>query len=404
MQKPTPEKTPPTPPTRVLKHVGPAATVLQQAPKPVQHAFSNAEWEIGSASGPISASAVLENFENAHKIKAPEMPFLGNHVTLLHKRHGVMIKFDAADMLLGSKFDSAEAKEKVSSLVKVRMAQHWKQNTQVPAQFLQEIQSDYDWTFTSNYGGTVLLPTKTARPVRATISPSQPSAATSSISATPEDSSSTSSSSSTTPSSSSPSTSTSSASTPAPITANSASLAGLPSGTVGASSSSSSSSTSSSTKPLMPTSASVTVALRPAEWVKVTNAPWKPTNKEIDYDMLKVRYKRRKCGLEKPHYCCLLFHVFLMISSPLSSSHILHFYLPSSFPHHFTSHLLPRIYLSFTPPLHSTLQRPDPILFYEDIILYEDELHDNGVSRASVKVLALPRVVVSVKDLRYCSL
>ncbi|KAK9390845.1 TIP41-like family-domain-containing protein [Lipomyces mesembrius] len=36
-------------------------------------------------------------------------------------------------------------------------------------------------------------------------------------------------------------------------------------------------------------------------------------------------------------------------------------------------------------PLHK-LRRPDPILFFEDIVLFEDELGDNGISMLSVKI------------------
>jgi len=36
------------------------------------------------------------------------------------------------------------------------------------------------------------------------------------------------------------------------------------------------------------------------------------------------------------------------------------------------------------------LKRPDPILFYQDLILYEDELADNGQSMLSVRVRVMP--------------
>ncbi|KAJ8103227.1 TIP41-like family-domain-containing protein [Lipomyces tetrasporus] len=40
-------------------------------------------------------------------------------------------------------------------------------------------------------------------------------------------------------------------------------------------------------------------------------------------------------------------------------------------------------------PLHK-LRRPDPILFFEDIVLFEDELGDNGISMLSVKIRVMP--------------
>ena len=36
------------------------------------------------------------------------------------------------------------------------------------------------------------------------------------------------------------------------------------------------------------------------------------------------------------------------------------------------------------------LRRPDPILFFEEVDLYEDELGDNGMSLLSIKVRVMP--------------
>lgn len=36
------------------------------------------------------------------------------------------------------------------------------------------------------------------------------------------------------------------------------------------------------------------------------------------------------------------------------------------------------------------LQRPDPILFYSEIPLYEDELHDNGLSVFAIRIVSRP--------------
>ena len=36
------------------------------------------------------------------------------------------------------------------------------------------------------------------------------------------------------------------------------------------------------------------------------------------------------------------------------------------------------------------LRRPDPILFFEEVDLYEDELGDNGISLLSIKVRVMP--------------
>ena len=41
------------------------------------------------------------------------------------------------------------------------------------------------------------------------------------------------------------------------------------------------------------------------------------------------------------------------------------------------------------------LTRPDPILFYAEIPLYEDELHDNGSSQVSVRIVSRTALTVS---------
>ena len=60
------------------------------------------------------------------------------------------------------------------------------------------------------------------------------------------------------------------------------------------------------------------------------------------------------------------------------------------------------------------LKRPDPILFFEDVVLYESELDDNGISLFSCKLRVMPdrmlllcrlfmrldRVLVRIRDTR----
>lgn len=45
---------------------------------------------------------------------------------------------------------------------------------------------------------------------------------------------------------------------------------------------------------------------------------------------------------------------------------------------------------STTPLPLDRLKRPDPILFFDDVMLYEDELADNGISMLSCKVRVMP--------------
>jgi type 2A phosphatase activator TIP41 len=43
-----------------------------------------------------------------------------------------------------------------------------------------------------------------------------------------------------------------------------------------------------------------------------------------------------------------------------------------------------------TPIPIELLKRPDPILFFEEVVLYESELDDNGISMFSIKVRVMP--------------
>ncbi|GAB7339632.1 hypothetical protein MBLNU457_6224t2 [Dothideomycetes sp. NU457] len=67
-----------------------------------------------------------------------------------------------------------------------------------------------------------------------------------------------------------------------------------------------------------------------------------------------------------------------------------------------------------TPIRTDLLTRPDPILFYDDVVLYEDELADNGIALLSCKIRVMPErllllsrfflrldgVIVRVRDTR----
>ncbi|KAL7269939.1 Tap42 interacting protein [Rhizina undulata] len=65
---------------------------------------------------------------------------------------------------------------------------------------------------------------------------------------------------------------------------------------------------------------------------------------------------------------------------------------------------------------YKALKQPDPILMFDDVMLYEDELADNGISILSVKVRVMPKrmlvlqrfflrldgVIFRVNDTRFC--
>lgn len=50
---------------------------------------------------------------------------------------------------------------------------------------------------------------------------------------------------------------------------------------------------------------------------------------------------------------------------------------------------------SHTIPL-AELTRQDPILFYAEIPLYEDELHDNGASHLLVRIVSVPWLLTTL--------
>ncbi|ERF69180.1 hypothetical protein EPUS_01137 [Endocarpon pusillum Z07020] len=50
----------------------------------------------------------------------------------------------------------------------------------------------------------------------------------------------------------------------------------------------------------------------------------------------------------------------------------------------------PPFRVSSTPIPVELLKRPDPILFFDDVMLYEDELADNGIAMLSCKVRVMP--------------
>lgn len=56
-----------------------------------------------------------------------------------------------------------------------------------------------------------------------------------------------------------------------------------------------------------------------------------------------------------------------------------------------TTHPNSRPFVESTQPIPiELLKRPDPILFFDEVILYEDELADNGITMLSCKIRVMP--------------
>jgi len=66
----------------------------------------------------------------------------------------------------------------------------------------------------------------------------------------------------------------------------------------------------------------------------------------------------------------------------------------SMYPGHLTSNKCQFVSSDPENPQHvipiAELMRPDPILFYAEVPLYEDELHDNGISQVTIRVRVMP--------------
>lgn len=52
--------------------------------------------------------------------------------------------------------------------------------------------------------------------------------------------------------------------------------------------------------------------------------------------------------------------------------------------------LSPPFEITMTPIPLELLKRPDPILFFDEVVLYEDEMADNGITMYSCKIRVMP--------------
>jgi type 2A phosphatase activator TIP41 len=141
-------------------------------------------WSLFSNKAPISSSAQIEQIDKAIGVRSPEMPYFDNHLTIEHRASGLRIRFCAEDALKCClrKQDSGENKSEQSSTVnanasvqmlskqetgvsvqkgsvQVSMAKHWGNQAVSDAKSLD---LPYDWTYTSDYKGTIASSTITA--------------------------------------------------------------------------------------------------------------------------------------------------------------------------------------------------------------------------------------------------
>jgi hypothetical protein len=68
-------------------------------PEPIAQIYRHGEWEFGWQSGPISSSAAIDAAESSLCMKAPEMAFFSNFLRIRHGPTGITFAFDAKHAL-----------------------------------------------------------------------------------------------------------------------------------------------------------------------------------------------------------------------------------------------------------------------------------------------------------------
>lgn len=147
-------------------------------------------WNLSYQSRPISSSERIDQFTDSTGIRPPEMVFLENHLTIEHPETGLTIRFTAEDALLwcrltevqkqqqrrdsaggavdGVSASSASELQPVATgtptpqLIKCKSAHLW-ENKSVALEGIEQLELDYDWTYTTLYAGT-LAPANPAAP------------------------------------------------------------------------------------------------------------------------------------------------------------------------------------------------------------------------------------------------
>lgn len=107
------------------------------------------DWLIETSKGRILASQgeLREKYEKDINLPhLPDMLFADNFLRLKHKQ-GFGIEFNA--------YDSLKLVDPKADLIKVSVAKEWKES-RVDCQFIDKLVHPFDWTFTTNYKGSLL--------------------------------------------------------------------------------------------------------------------------------------------------------------------------------------------------------------------------------------------------------
>ncbi|KAG2493139.1 hypothetical protein HYH03_008563 [Edaphochlamys debaryana] len=120
--------------------------------KPDEKTFAHAGWRIKTVSGPIVGDKESDEYRRAlGAIVLPEMVFHLNRVELLHEASGTVIAFNALDALAGWRHEDLPP-------LQVRVAEEWRRAREHEIQQQRAVQLTYDWTFTTPYTCTVAAP------------------------------------------------------------------------------------------------------------------------------------------------------------------------------------------------------------------------------------------------------
>ncbi|NXP84035.1 TIPRL protein, partial [Passerina amoena] len=121
--------------------------------------FTFGPWKLSAARTHIMKSAQAERLaDELHMPSLPEMMF-GDNVLRIQHDHGFGIEFNATDAL--------KCVNNCQGMIKVACAEEW-QESRSETEHSKEVVKPYDWTYTTDYKGTLLGDTATLKVVPTT--------------------------------------------------------------------------------------------------------------------------------------------------------------------------------------------------------------------------------------------
>ncbi|OAA43084.1 TipA protein [Metarhizium rileyi] len=97
---------------------------------------------------PISKAGAIDQLTEKIGIPMPEMIFGDNVVSVLHRPSGWYLEFNTPDAL-----DAVDKTDK--HMLKVAYARDWESTREGTTQSIKEVVKPYDWSYSTNYAGTV---------------------------------------------------------------------------------------------------------------------------------------------------------------------------------------------------------------------------------------------------------